>query len=186
MNHEDIILKGLSADFLFSKAQDENVSFREEELIELKPYGMSLNNETTRPFLILKDASGRFILPVGINQLEAGVTLTQSSPSASMGTPHVFSEKLLQSLDITIDKCIFVEIAGHHQFVRIYMTGHPRYQSMKLKAEDAMSLCLHLKVPLFATASFIHRSKVMTAEVSMSAKNILNQPEFLNLKKQCH
>lgn len=186
MNPEDLVLKGLSADFLFSKGQDEKVSFLDEELIELKPYGMSLNNETTRPFLILKDHTGRFTLPVGINQIEAGVTLTQSSPATSFGTPHVFSEKLLNSLDIKIDKCIFVEINGHHQYVRVYMSGHPRYQSMKLKAEDAMSLCLHLKVPLFATASFIHRSKVMTAEVSLSAKNILNQPEFLNLKKQCH
>lgn len=186
MNSEDIVLNNISADFFFSKAQDEKVNFQDEDLIELKPYGMSLNNDTTRPFLLLKDISGRYTLPVGINQIEAGVTLTQSSNGLALGTPHIFSEKLLKSLDITIEKCIFVEITGHHQFVRIYMNGHPRYQSIKLKAEDAMSLCLHLKVPFFATASFIQRSKVMTAEVSLSAKNILNQPEFSHLKKQCH
>lgn len=186
MNSEDVILKNIAADFFFSKSQDEKVSFQDEELIELKPYGMSLNNDTTRPFLLLKDVTSQYTLPVGINQIEAGVTLTQSSSQSNLGTPHIFSEKLLQSLDIKIEKCIFVEIAGHHQYVRIYMSHHPRYQSLKFKAEDAMSLCLHLKVPFFATPSFIQRSKVMTAEVSMSAKNVLNQPEFAHFKKQCH
>lgn len=186
MTSEDTILKALSPDFFFSQMQDEKVDFIAQDLVELKPYGMSLHNDTTRPFLLLKDESGQFTLPVGISQIEAGVTLTQSSTGQALGTPHTFSEKLLNSLDIKIEKCIFVEINGHHQYVRVYMTGHPRYQSMKLKAEDAMSLCLHLKVPFYASPSFIQRSKVMTAEVTTSAKNMNNQPEFTNLKKHFH
>lgn len=187
MTSEDkMIPVELNADFIFSKGQDEKVDFIQQDLIELKPYGMSLHNDTTRPFLLLKDDSGKYTLPVGINQIEAGVALTQSSTNHALGTPHTFSEKLLSSLDIKIDKCIFVEISGHHQFVRVYMTGHPRFQSLKLKAEDAMSLCLHLKVPFYATASFIQRSKTMTAEVSDSAKNVLAQPALESLKKQYH
>lgn len=186
MTSEDLIINDLNPDFIFSKTQEEKVDFIQQDLIELKPYGMSLHNDTTRPFLLLKDATGQHTLPVGINQIEAGVTLTQSSSNHALGTPHTFSEKLLASLDIKIEKCIFVEISGHHQYVRVYMTGHPRFQSLKLKAEDAMSLCLHLKVPFYATAAFIQRSKLMTAEVSESAKNVLNQPEMANLIKQYH
>jgi uncharacterized protein len=179
---KDTILKELNPDFLFSKTQEEKVDFLQQDLIELKPYGMSLHNDTTRPFLLLKDVTGQYTLPVGINQIEAGVTLIQSSNNQALGTPHTFSEKLLNSLDIKIERCIFVEIGGHHQYVRVYMVGHPRFQSLKLKAEDAMSLCLHLKVPFYATASFIQRSKTMTAEVSDSAKNLEN----VSLKKQFH
>lgn len=186
MTNKDLILDGLNADFIFSQIQDEKIDLAQENLIELKPYGMSLHNDTTRPFLLLKDETGKHTLPVAINQIEAGVTLTQSSTNQTLGTPHTFSEKLLTSLDIKIEKCIFVEISGHHQYVRVYMTGHLRLQSLKLKAEDAMSLCLHLKVPLYATASFIQRSKTMTAEVSDSAKKILNQPENTSFKKQYH
>jgi bifunctional DNase/RNase len=186
MTSKDEIVYELNADFIFSKTQDEKVDFIQQDLIELKPYGMSLHNDTTRPFLLLKDDSGRYTLPVGINQIEAGVTLTQSSTNHSLGTPHTFSEKLLNSLDIKIDRCIFVEISGHHQYVRVYMSGHPRHQSLKLKAEDAMSLCLHLKVPFYASASFIQRSKTMTAEVSESAKKVLNHTDHVSLKKQYH
>ncbi len=186
MTSEDTFLKELNPDFLFTKNQEEKVDFSQQDLIELMPYGMSLHNDTTRPFLLLKDATGQYTLPVGINQIEAGVTLTQSSTTQALGTPHTFSEKLLTSLDIRIDKCIFVEISGHHQYVRVYMSGHPRFQSLKLKAEDAMSLCLHLKVPFYATASFIQRSKMMTADLSDSAKKIMNHPDNSILKKQYH
>jgi hypothetical protein len=186
MTSEDTLLKELNPDFLFSKNQDEKVDFTQQDLIELKPYGMSLHNDTTRPFLLLKDVTGQYTLPVGISQIEAGVTLTQSSTTQALGTPHTFSEKLLTSLDIKIDKCIFVEISGHHQYVRVYMSGHPRFQSLKLKAEDAMSLCLHLKVPFYASTSFIQRSKIMTADLSDSAKKISNQPDIASLKKQYH
>lgn len=104
----------ISADILFAKPQDERVDFDEKDLIELFPYGLSLSNDTTRPFMILKDKSHELSLPVPINQLEAGVTLTQSASSAQPVTLHKFSEKLLESLNIKLDRCIFVEIKGIH------------------------------------------------------------------------
>ncbi len=166
-------------DYLFSKSQDERVDFDEKELILLKPYGLSLTNDAARPFLILKDETGDCVLPVAINQLEAGATLTQSSHSAIPLSMHTFSEKLLSSLDIAIERCVFVEIKGVHQWVRIYMTGHPIYQSMKFKADEVMSLCIHLKIPIYATKSFISKSKVMSAEIVGIAKGVSENPTVL-------
>lgn len=163
-------------EFLFAKPQDERVDFAEKDLIRLKPYGLSLTNDTTRPFLILQDDDKKYSLPVAINQLEAGVTLTQSTQSAQPLTTHTFSEKLLESLDIEIERCVFVEIRGVHQFVRLYFKNHPRYNSMKFRADAVMSLCLHLKTPIFATLSFINRSKVMSAEMSGIAKGLAENP----------
>lgn len=186
MKLEDLVLKNLAADFLFATNQDEKVDFVEKDLIELKPYGMSLQNDSTRPFLILKDSTGQYTLPVGITQIDAGVALTQSSVNNAITTPHYFSEALLKSLDIKLERCVFVEIKGLHQYVRVYMKGHPRYQSLKFRAEDVMSLCLYLKVPLMATESFIQKSKVMAAEMTEIAKNLMNHPDLANLKRQCH
>jgi len=169
-------MKSFNPDFLFSKPQDEKVNFHQEDLIELKPYGLSLTNETTRPFLILKDESAEYTLPVAINQLEAGVTLTQSSQLTQPITTHRFSEKLLDSLDIKIERCVFVEIKGVHQYVRLYMSGHPRYQSLKFRADEVMSLCIHLKTPIYATKAFISRSKVMSAEMAGIAKGLADNP----------
>jgi uncharacterized protein len=176
----------LSPDFIFSRPQEENVDFFHEELIELKPYGMSLADAGVRPFLIMKDTTGQYVLPVGISQIEAGVTLTQSSPVAVPVTLHRFSELLLTSLDIQIERCVFIEIKGLHQYVRVYMAGHPRYQSLKLRADEAMSLCLHLKVPFYATKSFIQRSKLMIAEVTGLARAGIVKSDTSGRKELCH
>lgn len=177
MNSENIKPQlGFAADILFSKPQDESINFDEKDLVELFPYGLSLSNDASRPFMILKDKSGDMTLPVPINQLEAGVTLTQSSHSLEPITTHKFSEKLLESLDIKLERCVFVEIKGIHQFVRIYMKNHPQYQSLKFRADEVMSLCIHLKVSIFATKNFINRSKHMSAEIISMAQGATQNP----------
>jgi bifunctional DNase/RNase len=174
----------LVADILFAKPQDERVDFEEKDLIELFPFGLSLSNDSTRPFMILKDAKHEMTLPVPINQIEAGVTLTQNANSTPPVTLHKFSEKLLESLSIKLDRCIFVEIKGVHQYVRIYMSGHPQYQSMKFKADEVMSLCFFLKVPIFATTNFINRSKLMSAELINMGQSLKGNPLLLDKHHQ--
>lgn len=164
------------ADVVFVKPQDEKVDFCEKDLVELFPYGLSLTNEMSRPFMILKDKTGAHSLPVPVNQLEAGVALSQSSHSSLQATTHVFSEKILNSLDIKLERCIFVEIKGVHQYVRLYMSNHPQYQSLKFRADEVLSLCFHLKVPIFATKNFISRSKQMTAEIADLSRGIDQNP----------
>ncbi len=166
----------MTPDFLFSKPQDERVDFEEKDLILLVPYGLSLSNGTDRPFLILKDHAGDATLPVGLNPLEAGATLTQSSQTGLPISLHKFSESLLDSLDIKLERCVFVEIKGVHQYVRLYMSGHPLYQSLKFRADEVMSLCIHLKIPIYATRSFIDRSKIMSAEITGIAQGLAGNP----------
>lgn len=170
----------INPDFLFSKPQDESVDFEDKDLILLLPYGLSLSNDALRPFLILKDVSGDIVLPVAINQLEAGITLTQSAHSAVPVTMHKFSENLLRSLDIHLERCVFVEIKGVHQFVRLYMAKHPCYQSMKFRADEVMSLCIHLKIPIYATKAYINKSKIMSAEIIEIAKQVNENPSLLH------
>lgn len=174
----------LTPDFLFSKPQDERVDFEEKDLILLVPYGLSLSNGAERPFLILKDHAGEDTLPVAINQMEAGATLTQSSTSGAPLSLHKFSESLLESLDIQLERCVFVEIKGVHQYVRVYMLNHPKYTSLKFRADEVMSLCIHQKVPIYATRSFIDRSKMMAAEVAGIAQALAANPLALTKTHQ--
>ncbi|MGZ3725853.1 MAG: bifunctional nuclease family protein [Pseudobdellovibrio sp.] len=169
----------IKTDILFTRPQEERVDFDEKDLVELFPYGLSLSNDSTRPFMILKDKTQDMVLPVPINQIEASLTLTQSNPNLAPVNTHEFSERLLESLNIKLERCVFVEIKGVHQYVRIYMNGHPQYHSMKFRADEVMSLCLHAKVPLFATKSYINRSKVMSAEIIGLAQKSRNNPMLL-------
>lgn len=174
-----------TADILFSQPQDERINYEEKELVELFPYGLSLSNDATRPFMIFKDKSGDLNLPVPLNQLEAGAALSQSNPQyAGTTNLHSFSEELLRSLDIKLERCLFVEIRGGYQYVRLYMKGHPQFHSMKFRADMVMSLCLHMKVPFYAAKSFIERSKMMAAEIRGQATEMAANPLILTKPHQ--
>lgn len=158
-------LRSLLAGARFVEDQDGEETFHQDELVQLFPFGVSFGADSQRPFLLLKDASHEHTLPVAINALEAGVTLTQSNPLAVPASPHRFTGELMKSLAIEARQCVFVQIKGANQFVRVYLSGHPSVSSIRLRADEAMSLCLHLNIPIFASKAFIGRSKVLSAEI---------------------
>lgn len=148
----------------FSNGHDEEETFHQDDLVQLFPFGLELGVDAARPILLLKDATHQLTLPVQISPIEAGVTLTQSNQGAPPAGTHHFVEMLMESLGIRPLQCVFVQVKGAHQFVRIYLSGHATANSLRLRAEDAMSLCLHLKIPIFATRKFIDRSRTLVAE----------------------
>lgn len=138
--------------------------YRDEDLIPLKVYGVTLGDSSQRPTFILKDETGKHILPVPVTPMEAGVAMQQANQGVLPTTPHRVTEKLLETLNIRIEKAVFVEIRNHLQYVRLYFDGHPSYGSLKVRADEAMSLCLHLNVPLFVAPQILKKSKIMQEE----------------------
>lgn len=152
----------------------------DQDLIKLIPFGVQLSADGLRPLLILKDEKGESTMPVTLNALEAGVALTQSNKNIAPTTPHRVTELLLESLNLKIESCVFIEIKGAYQYVQLKLSGHPTVKFIKVRADEAMSFCLHFNVPLFATKDFMARSRVLTAEQVGVAKGILANPEVLN------
>lgn len=182
---EDILdLNNLKAQIIFADESHDEETFHQEDLVRLFPYGLSVTGEISRPFLLLKDESHAFTLPVAVSPIEAGVALSQSNKSIAESTPHKFTELLMQSLGIEVKQAVFVEIKGANQYVRLYLTGHPKTNSIKVRADEAMSLCLHLDTPIFATKNYIGRSKVMNATVESNSHVLQNmsgdKPRYLN------
>jgi hypothetical protein len=166
------LIKFPSHNASFSHSQNEELTFHQEDLIELFPFGVSLATDDARPFLLLKSDDGEHTLPVALNPLEAGVTLSQANKAVAPVTPHKFTSLLMQAMNIQAKQCVFVQIKGVHQYVRIYLSGHPTVNSIKLRADEAMSLCLHLQIPIFATKAFINQSRVMSAEIEGLAQGL--------------
>ncbi|MEZ0391498.1 MAG: bifunctional nuclease family protein [Pseudobdellovibrionaceae bacterium] len=164
---------------IFQSQQFEEHKILERDLIRLHPYGLSLTQDPSRPMLLLRDEKGRHTLPVFLTQIEAGVTIQQSNQQIMPTTPHRVTEILLESLQIKIEKCVFVALKGHHQYMRLYFEGHPTQGSIKVKAEEAMSLCLHLNVPIYATSKFMNRSRVMSAEIDGLSQGLAKNPGIM-------
>lgn len=164
---------------IFQSEHFEEHKISEKNLIRLFPYGITLVQVPGRPILLLKDESGMHTLPVAINPLEAGVAVQQSQTASLATSPHNVTKVLLESLNIKIEKCVFVEIKGHHQYVRLTIDGHPTYGSLKFKADDVMSLCLHLDVPIYATKKIVKKSQTMSAELEGLAQGLQLNPAVM-------
>lgn len=178
-------LRDLTGSLNFISSQDEEETFHQSDLVQLHPFGVSLGTDSNRPFLLLKDSTHEFTLPVALSPIEAGVTLVQSSQSGAPTSPHRFTGLLLESMGVQAVQCVFVQIKGAHQYVRIYLKGHPKQNSIRLRGEEAMSLCLHLEIPIFATRGFIARSKILTAEIEGLGKGLRQIPQ-LNVKRHSY
>lgn len=172
---KDILdLSNLRTQIVFRDESAEEEAFHQSDLVELFPYGLSVTTDASRPFLLLKDSAHQYTLPVAVSPIEAGVALSQNNKMVAESSPHKFTAVLLSKLGIEIKQAVFVEIKGAHQYVRLFISGNPHIPSIKLRADEAMSLLIYLKVPVFATKDFIGRSKVMSAEIESSAQQLSN------------
>lgn len=149
---------------VFESQQFEEHNSAEADLLQLFVYGVSIHHDPARPILILKDISNEHTLTIGLTPIETGVLLQQSNHNI-MSTPHKFTQSLLESLNIKIEKAIFESIKDQNMFVRLFLEGHPSQGSIKVKAEEAMSLCFQLEVPMYATKRYIQKTRVLNAQV---------------------
>jgi bifunctional DNase/RNase len=164
---------------VFQSSHFEEHKISDENLIRLEVYGISLNHDPARPLLLLKDESQAHVLPVYLTPIEAGVTIQQSNQQMLPTTPHRVTELLLESLHMKIERCVFVELKERHQYVRLFFDGHPNQGSLKVRADEAMSLCLHLKIPIYATVKFMNKSRMMSAELEGIAQGLKITPTTL-------
>jgi bifunctional DNase/RNase len=167
------------AAFRFSSDFYEENRIRDEDLIKLIPYGISLTQDPSRPTLLLRDEKNEHSLPVPLSPVEAGVTLHQSNKSALPSNTHKVTELLLETLNIKIHRCVFVEIRNQAQFVRLFLENHPSHGSLKVRADEAMSLCLQLNVEIFATPSFMAKSRVLNVEIEGLKQGLKLNPGVL-------
>lgn len=169
----------VDSQIVFSDSILEEKNFVEKDLVRLRPYGLSVSTDFARPFLLLKDEEHKYTLPVAVNPLEAGVALSQANKAVAPTTPHRFTELLLETLHMQIEKCVFVELKGHFQFVRLFMKNHPTQDSIKIRADEVMSLCLHLDIPIYASKEYIAKSRVMNAEMDGVSADIKAHPGII-------
>ena len=169
-------------EIFFDKEFFEKLPFseRNNSWIRLSPYAVQMAPDGIRPILILKDKTGVHSLPVPLNPLEAGIALTQSNKTIAPLTPHRVTESLLQTLRVSVESCVFCEIKGSFQFVNLKLKEDlPKSAKkrnspvLKVRADEAMSFCLHFNVPLYATEAFMERSRVLASEIQEGTRSLM-------------
>lgn len=155
------------------------LAINEKDLVTLKMFGLSINPDLPRPLLILRDENKKYTLQVPLNLLETGIAAAQEVSGLPPATPHRFTLMMLDSLGIKMNRCVFVEARGRDLFVRLFMSGHPKLESLRVRADHAMSLCQFLNIPILASPEFIRLANQNLAAAELSEKSLGEQHPLL-------
>ena len=159
--------------------------------IELFPYGVTLGVDEVRPVMIFKDENEKHVLPVWVSELEAQIAMDQTSGDRFVGSPHTIAINILKELNAKIDRCVFVELKGHHQVVEVFYTANGEEKKVKARAHEIMSFLLSSKPQFFCTLKHIKNSQKIEFEMestrskmaveSIRGRNILaSKGRYLN------
>lgn len=146
------------------------------DVIELEPYGVTASADNSRPVMLFKAIEGEEVLPVWLSAIDAGVALSQHQTALPDSSPHDLTMKMMESLGVKLDRCVFTEIRGHHQYVELHFTGSRKLRSIVARADQAMSFSLQAKARYFCTRQYVNDSKILSAEMTGVMKDLRLKP----------
>jgi len=147
-------------------------------MIELFVKGIVVGPGHLRPVLLLRDAKDQETLPVWLNPLEFESLDAQSSPALKSSYFHIITRKIMKDIGYTLDRCVFTDLVGHHQYVNLHLAG-PDDRWISASAEEAMSLCLAMGTRYFATVDVIEKSRYINSELVASFVELPQHPYIM-------
>lgn len=149
------------------------------DMIEVEPFGIAPSSDVARPLMLFREVNGERVLPVWVSHLDAGIALVQNNTQAKAPSPHSFLKELLETLEIELVSCTFVDVVGHHQFVRLQLKGSRKVKELKTRADHVISLCMHTGCRFFTSIDVLKRSKDVESEVKETANTLLSAPQVM-------
>ncbi len=150
------------------------------KLVEITPYGVTAGYDPGRPVMLFKEKKGELILPVWLSPLDVGIAISQHHVKMSSISPHDLSSRLIKSLGIRVEKCVFVSVKSGQQMVELYLEGHPELKKISSRADQCISFCLHEKAKFYCTRSYIQECRDLDAEMLGVAEGVRMVPGVLD------
>lgn len=141
-----------------------------DNVIQVYPYGIVVGSGQTYPILVLRDQAGEENLPVFLHPAAASDALFEVGGRGEDSGPHRFSARLVEALGYKVERCVFSEIRGQHQYVVLYLKKEKEEISLTCRADEAMPFCLSSRIELYASKN--HMAKARSMEIHRAANNI--------------
>lgn len=146
------------------------------DLMELEAYGVTNSAEAGRPVMLFRRIGGEEILPVYLTPLDAGIAISQHGLSQQPHSPHDVPLRIMEKLGLKLERCDFTEVKGHHQFVKLSFSGNRKMKTLLARADQAISFSLHARARFFCTKKYIEDSRVITAEMASTQRDLKRHP----------
>jgi bifunctional DNase/RNase len=139
-------------------------------MIEMKVFGLALDEESQVPVLILKDSEEKTVLPIWIGAMEAmAISLALNDVELPRPMTHDLLLTMIHKLDAHVVAVNVTELTEGTYYADIEVEVEGGIRRIDSRPSDAIALALRAKAPILVAKSVIEQVANESKEASVVA-----------------
>lgn len=144
-------------------------------LIEMKIFGLALDEQSQVPLLILKDTAEEHVLPIWIGAMEAmSISITLNKVQISRPLTHDLLLNIVTALEAQLERIVITELKEGTYFAEIFIKSGKGQYTIDSRPSDAIALAVRTEVPIFASKELLEQ---VTFQFSQDQEVVLKDQE---------
>lgn len=127
-------------------------------MIEMKIFGLALDEQSQVPLLILKDTQEEHVLPIWIGAMEAmSISITLNKVTISRPLTHDLLLNTLVTLGASIHQIEITELKEGTYYAKILLKHNEKDYQIDSRPSDAIALAVRAEAPIFANKELLEQ-----------------------------
>ena len=144
-------------------------------MVEMKVFGLALDEDSQVPVLVLKDKEEKLVLPIWIGAMEAmAISLSLNNVNLPRPMTHDLLLLTIKSLEAEILRVEVVSLKEGTYYAEIEVLHNGKKKRIDSRPSDAIALALRAEAPIFVDKEVLEQA---AAEKSDGATPILKTEE---------
>lgn len=142
----------------------------DENLIQMKVTGLTIDPFTSMPIIILKDLDERSALPIWVGLIEASAIATELEHiHLTRPMTHDLLKNLLSAVEVKVERVVVHDLSDNTFYARVELDSSGKKLALDARPSDAIAIALRTKAPIFVAKKVIDKSrKIDLAQETMS------------------
>jgi bifunctional DNase/RNase len=134
-------------------------------LHEMKVSGLTIDQVSNSPIVILKSLDGEYALPIWIGIMEATAIATElENVRFARPMTHDLFKNFMDLLKVSVAKVEVCDLKDNTFYAQIYFSLDDQSFNMDARPSDAIALALRAECPIFVDDEVLKKSKQLDGE----------------------
>jgi hypothetical protein len=125
-------------------------------MVEMKIFGLALDEQSQVPLLILKDKEEQQVLPIWIGAMEAmSISISLNKVNISRPLTHDLMLQTLTTLGATIERVAVIDLREGTYYAEIHLRHQDQTHLIDSRPSDAIALAVRVDAPIMASEDLL-------------------------------
>ena len=125
-------------------------------MVEMKIFGLALDEQSQVPLLILKDKDDQKVLPIWIGAMEAmSISISLNKVNISRPLTHDLMLETLSTLGAEIERVAVIDLREGTYYAEIHLRHQDQTHLIDSRPSDAIALAVRAEAPIMASEDLL-------------------------------